>query len=170
MRTIEKRGRYLPFSSDDNKKGGGTPYLSTGAEFIGADEFFRLAVLKSIGIHQNSIKIERKKNFKKFRSKNNFHRKKNFLRKKNFHRKKNCLRKKNFMKKNFMKKKFHGKKNFMKKKFHQSIFRSRGIEIRIQRGRKPPGGKLSVEIRTLDPKCIGLGRHLVQSQNIGEHP
>ena len=85
-----KKGRYLPFCRDDNTKGGGTPYLSTGGEFFNADEFFGLAVLKSIGIHLNIIKIERKK-FQKISThvmEKSFSSKKYFLRKKNFIRKK----------------------------------------------------------------------------------
>ena len=58
----DKKRRYPVFFHED-KKGGSpsfflrTKYLSIGAEFFNADEFFGLAVLKSIGIHLNIIKI-----------------------------------------------------------------------------------------------------------------
>ena len=40
--------------------------------------------------------------------------------------------------------------------FHQGIFSSRGIEIRIHHVRKPPGGKLSGENRTLTQNVLAL--------------
>ena len=59
------------------------------------------------------------------------------------------------------------KKNFMEKKFHQSIFRSRGIEIRIQHGRKPLVGSCPGKIGHLTQNVLALVAILSRANTLG---